>query len=225
VAGITPPRDASGAPLHLTATEACDADIGIAFGATGWPVYWVSQVHGAEVVRVAAGRPTRPLPRADALVTDAPGVLLATRHADCTPVLVWDPVRRAVGLAHSGRKGTLLDVAGAVVNAMQAAYDSDPRDLVASIGPGIRSCCYEVGPDVLEEADRLGVDRRWFSHREAGVYLDLQGLIASQLRDRGLTHVHGEREAECTRCGPTQLHSYRRDGTKLRFAAVAGVRP
>ena len=224
VAGITPPADSEGRPLDLLRpAEALEATRE-AFGAPSWPAYWVGQVHGRDVVRIEGAAPPGRAGTADALMTAAPGALLLTRHADCPPVLLWDPARPAVGLAHSGRKGTFLGISGALVSAMREAYGSEPGEMLASIGPGIRSCCYKVGPEVVREARELGLGR-FVQERDEGSYLDLHGIIAGQLRAAGVREVYGERDAECTHCGPTEMHCYRRDGTTLRFAAVAGVSP
>lgn len=224
VAGVTPPSDGEGRPLDLLRPAATLEATREAFDTLGWPAYWVGQVHGREVARIEGGAPPGPAGTADALMTDAPAALLLTRHADCPPVLLWDPARHAVGLAHSGRKGAFLDISGALVSAMSDAYGSEPGHILASIGPGIRSCCYEVGPEVVREARELGLDR-FVSERGAGSYLDLHGVIAGRLRAAGVREVYGERDAECTCCGPSRMHSYRRDGTGLRFAAVAGIEP
>ena len=86
----------------------------------------------------------------DALVTNETGVCLVTGHADCIPLYFVDPIRRAIGLAHSGWMGTLLDIAGAVVEKMTKEYGSNPEDIVGLSGPGICGRCYEVGEDVAE---------------------------------------------------------------------------
>lgn len=162
---------------------------------------------------------------ADALVTARPGVLLLTQHADCPPLLLWDAEWRAVGLAHAGRWGAFANVAAAVVSALGREVGSEPRALAATIGPGIRACCYEVGPEVVEEAETLGYGA-FVERRGESAHLDVLGIIAHQLREAGVARIVGEREAECTRCGPTGLHSYRRrsGGSRPRFAAVAGIR-
>lgn len=224
VAGITPPTDSQGRPLDLLRPQEALEATREAFDTPGWPAYWVGQVHGRDVVRIEGAEPPGPAGTADALMTDVPGALLLTRHADCPPVLLWDPARRAVGLAHSGRKGTFLDISGALVSAMREAYGSEPGVMLASIGPGIRSRCYEVGPEVVREARELGLGR-FVEDRDAGSYLDLHGIIAGRLREAGVGQVCGERDAECTNCGPTGMHSHRRDGTRMRFAAVAGIAP
>ena len=75
---------------------------------------------------------------------------LTQRYGDCTPILVYDPVRHAVGLAHAGWRGTVAGMASALVQAMVESYASDPATLVAVVGPAIGPCCYEVGPEVVD---------------------------------------------------------------------------
>lgn len=225
VAGITPPAVPSGSWLDLA--DPATALPGLVRGGLlpGWRAYWVRQVHGTDVVEAPTlQREGGLIGTADALVTQAPEALLLTRHADCPPLLVWDPVHRAVGLAHSGRRGTLANIAGVLVDSMRGRFGSSPERLVASIGPGIRACCYEIGPEVLRGIPPETVARR-LSRTDGKLFFDTHRMIADQLRDAGVRTVYGAAEAECTLCGPTRLHSYRRDGTRLRFAAVAGILP
>ncbi len=90
-------------------------------------------------------------PDADALITNVPGIMLTTSHADCTPVFLADPVKRAVAMVHSGWKGTAGQIAAHAVEAMQDEYGTDPKDIVAVIGPCICGSCYEVGGEVAAE--------------------------------------------------------------------------
>src|SRR5438270_1868860 len=102
------------------------------------------QVHGNRVA--AAGRAERGLrlPDCDALITNEPDVVLLQRHADCPPIFLFDPKRRALGVAHAGWRGTLANIAAAMVRGLAEAYGSRPSDLIATIGPGIGACCYHV---------------------------------------------------------------------------------
>lgn len=86
----------------------------------------------------------------DGLMTDVPGILLVTLHADCTPLFFLDPVHPAIGLAHAGWRGTAGRIGAKMVTKMQEAYGTDPSDLLAVIGPSICGDCYEVGEDVAE---------------------------------------------------------------------------
>ncbi|MDQ3855037.1 MAG: laccase domain-containing protein, partial [Chloroflexota bacterium] len=102
VSGVTPPYDPEGRPIELSQVRQHLPLLQALAGGGEWTVRWSSQVHGSEVVAVnAASRDEWTPPEADALVTSRPAVLLVTRHADCPPVLLWDPVKRALGLVHS----------------------------------------------------------------------------------------------------------------------------
>jgi|GEM_PF-2291280 Uncharacterized conserved protein len=109
------------------------------------------QVHGNRIVRVTAqdrgrGRLAREtaFPATDGMHTDVPNVLLAAFFADCVPLFFLDPVRRVIGIAHAGWRGTVLDVAGEMVRSLAVHYGTRPRDLRVAIGPSIGPCCYEV---------------------------------------------------------------------------------
>ncbi len=102
------------------------------------------QVHGGLVVSVGPGDHDRVISGADALVTRHPRLTLVIRTADCGPVFFYDPARCAIGLAHSGKKGTELNITGAVGGAMTAQFGTDPRDLVVVLGPCIRPPHYEI---------------------------------------------------------------------------------
>ncbi|MFM8321449.1 MAG: polyphenol oxidase family protein, partial [Chloroflexota bacterium] len=120
----------------------------------------VWQVHSKDVV--CTDRPRRPDEthlRADAILTDRPGVTLFMRFADCVPVLLFDPRRRAVGLVHAGWQGTVSGVVGEAVAALQARYGSQPGDLLAGIGPSICQAHYEVGKEVIEQVQRAFGER------------------------------------------------------------------
>ncbi|MEM1058046.1 MAG: polyphenol oxidase family protein [Verrucomicrobiota bacterium] len=112
------------------------------------------QPHGNRVARVET--PSRqPVPEVDALVTDQPGLALIVRVADCGPVFFHDPVRGAIGVAHSGRKGTEANITGETVAALRAHFGCDPANLRVQLGPCIRPPHYEVA-----FADEIGRQAR-----------------------------------------------------------------
>lgn len=98
----------------------------------------------------------------DGLITDVPGLVLYTSHADCVPVFFYDPCRRVIALAHSGWKGTVARIGEVTVSKMQEIYGCRPQDIYAAIGPSICQDCYEVSEDVAQAM------RKCFSFREAG---------------------------------------------------------
>ena len=125
------------------------------------------QVHGSRVAVVAGEQRGQRLDACDGLVTDEQGIVLLQRHADCVPILVYDPKRPAVGVAHAGWRGTLAGLAGELVRAMREAFGSRPSDLIAAIGPSIGPCCYDVGAEV-----QRGFIAR---HADAGQWLPSDG--------------------------------------------------
>src|SRR5208337_4532451 len=129
--------------LFLTAVGARDED------GRAWPLVQLRQVHSSVVHRVTAAL-REPL-AGDGLITNAEGLLLAIKIADCVPVLVTDVKNRAVGAFHAGWRGTVARVAEKGVGEMRRQFGSLPRDLRAAIGPCIRKCCYSVGTEVRGE--------------------------------------------------------------------------
>jgi len=131
------------------------------------------QVHGNSVAVVAVDSPAKGA-QADALVTRDPNVLLGIHVADCCAVFLVDPKRNAIGLAHSGKKGTELNVAGAAVQKMAAEFGSEPGDLVAQLSPCIRPPDYEVdfAGEIVRELERAGVQRVFDSGENTAKDLD-----------------------------------------------------
>lgn len=177
----------------------------------------VTQVHGAVVAIARAGDTSAwDRPSADVIVSDDPSVAIGVRVADCAPVLLHDPVRRTVGAAHAGWRGTASKAAAAAVRAMAEEFGSRPSDMVAAIGPCLGACCGEVGPDVVEVFEAGGAGEAeigaWFSPGTGDrLFLDLERANHDQLVAAGLLPgaIFGSRL--CTRTHRDRLHSYRAD--------------
>ena len=166
----------------------------------------LKQVHGTAV----RGAPWSGHPEGDAAVAEQPGLILGIETADCLPVLVVDPVRRAVAAAHAGWRGTAAGVARSAVAALVAG-GSRPGDLVAATGPGIGPCCYEVGDELRAAFGEAGA--AFFRPGPRGrPNLDVRAANERQLRDAGIAEERIHRVADCTRCRADLYHSYRRDG-------------
>ena len=174
------------------------------------------QVHGAEVRRVGASDRGRFIPGCDALITDEPGVVLLLRFADCVPIFLYDPRRKAIGLAHAGWRGTVAGIAQATVRAMTEAFGSRPGDLVTALGPAIGPCCYEVGPEVVAAVNTaFGPDNGLLSHPVSNPYrlthkrahFDLWAANERQLRAAGVVRI--EVAGLCTACHTDEFFSYR----------------
>ncbi len=223
VTGVTAPTDLGGAPLDLRDPAPVIARLAATQSPRIGHFAWLRQVHGTTVLLVE-GTPSGIQGEADAMVTSTPGVVLLTRHADCPPIVVWDRENRAVGLAHSGRRGTVANIAGSMVATMERTFRSKPGRMKASIGPGVRACCYAIAEDTLSERERE-LAAPFLQRLGGALYLDLHAMISAQMQRCGVDEVYGVEDAECTCCGITGYHSYRRDKTTMRFAALASILP
>lgn len=110
----------------------------------------------------------------DGLITDVPGLVLFTSHADCCPIFFYDPVRRVIALSHSGWKGTVARIGAVTIRKMQEVCGCDPADIYAAVGPSICADCYEVSEDVAE-AFRICFDDRPENPDSPGKYEDSVG--------------------------------------------------
>ena len=230
--------------LFLTALGATSPAGGL------WPLAQLKQIHSATVHRIGTPQ-TEPL-TGDGLMTNAPGLLLAIKTADCVPVLVADIRRRVVGAFHAGWRGTVARICEKGVGEMRRHFSSLPRDLRAAIGPSIRRCCYRVGEEVRAEfhsqftyADDLFeevfdsnaihvrypllfLNKRAPGHGDLGpeIHLDLVEANRRQLEDAGLREEHISVVEGCTACDTARFFSHRAEfGKTGRMLAVVGIRP
>jgi len=153
---------------------------------------------------------------ADGLVTAERGLALVIFSADCTPILLSDPVHGAVGAVHAGWRGTVQNIAGEAVSAMAREYGSRPGDIYAAIGPCISSCCFETGPEVPEAVRNvLGPQAEEFI-RPAAVegksFVDLKGVNRALLARAGLSPDRIYVSDECTVCRCDKYWSHRATG-------------
>src|SRR5205085_11934079 len=119
-------------------------------GAAGWPIMKLKQVHSGVVVDMNDSSAAGDAVEGDASVTNIKGIMLGVQTADCVPILIADANGAAVAAIHAGWRGTAARIVEAAVARLRERFSIDPRNLVASIGPHIRVCCYEVGQDVLD---------------------------------------------------------------------------
>jgi len=182
-------------------------------GLDGAGLTTIGSVHGASVARVDA--PVDSVDDVDGLVTDRPGVVLFATFADCFPIVLWDPERKAAGLVHAGWRGTRAGVAAEAVRFMQREFGS--RRIRAGIGPGICGRCYEVGPEVAEQFDAK------FVREGAGVrfLLDLAAANRAQLADEGVKPIFDI--GICTK-EHYLFPSHRRHPDGTRFGAIVAIR-
>jgi len=147
---------------------------------------------------------------ADALITEIPGVVLTILTADCVPVLLFDPVRRAAGAVHAGWRGTAQSILPKTVRKMAETYGSRPENLIAAIGPAIGGCCYEVGTEVAEQFESFP---EALESAGNGTYrLDLKEINRRQLLAAGMRPERIEISPVCTSCENDRFFSYRKEG-------------
>lgn len=175
------------------------------------------QIH-SDIVRAVTAKHAQGLdhhtyPECDALITNTPGVALWVFTADCTPILLHDPVSGAVGAVHAGWRGTAAAIVSKTVEAMVQTYGCKPENLCAAIGPNIGQCCFETDRDVPEamlaafgqeaQAHIRQVDEKY--------YVNLKTLNALWLRHSGVNNIHIS--ADCTACQNQRFWSHRILGT------------
>jgi len=183
-----------------------------------------NQVHGnrVAVVKSSANGSAISLPgEADALVTQVPGALLGITVADCLPVLLYDSENHAVGLAHSGWRGTAGRIVPNTLNAMQNEFGTDPRHVVAAVGPGICGRCYEVGDEVREALLAVNAPRDSLRPSQNGRWmLDLTTIVECQARESGIRESALSVAPCCTACHNHLFYSHRKEGAMAgRFGA------
>ena len=180
------------------------------------------QVHDVKVAVVDRGDLTRDeLDGYDAMITDLPGVTLGVRTADCIPVLLYDPVKKAAAAIHSGWRGTVSKIIGKTVIKMQSTYASQPSDILAFIGPGICVDCFQVGEEVALKFKETGFDiNSLWSFRgpktgngmEGGHHIDLKEACRQTLVESGLKNENIQITGLCTYDDNDLLYSARKEG-------------
>ena len=189
----------------------------------------------------------KPRRKADALITRQRGVTLALSFADCTPILFYDPVQGAIGLAHGGWRGTARGIVFATVEAMREQFGCRPEDIYAGIAPSIGACCYEISEQVRSlymgemEFDEMPTAEKYremvresavFSTKQLGerggervsLRLDIRESNYKQLLMAGLLPEHVEMAGICTGCSTDRFYSHRMEqGRTGRFPVVLSL--
>ena len=175
------------------------------------------QVHKNHVARVGSQHGGSIIPATDALITNVPGAVLLLRFADCVPVLIYDPIHHAAGLAHAGWRGIAACVVPACIQAMKREFGSHPPDMWASIGPAICQKHYAVNIDVVDAINAVVPPSANITGTSSGQwYADLPGAVGAQLRILGFQQVN--HASLCTACHTEEWYSHRAEsGTTGRF--------
>lgn len=215
------------------------------FNAEGFSLASLRQVHSSSVFQLARGSrgeivygppgnsslgesASHP-PQGDALLTGQAGILLSVRIADCMPILLVDPRRRAIAAVHAGWRGALRGVLEKAVEEMRGAFGTDSKEMLAAIGPCIQACCYEVGEEVVAAFnERFPNTTKFFrvKTRAGKAHLDLYAVARQQLQTAGLRPANILAASFCTACRTDLFFSHRKEGNGTgRMMAVIGLRP
>ena len=187
-----------------------------AIGVEKEKMVYTQQTHTTNVAVVSGKDAGSTLKETDGLVTDSPGICLVTFYADCVPLYFVDPVRRAIGLSHSGWRGTVGKMAAATVEKMKECFGTRPEDIIAAVGPSICQDCYEVSEDVTSRFKEAFREEDWkdlFYKKENGKFqLDLWKANEINLQEAGVLPEHIAVTNVCTCCNPKILFSHRVQG-------------
>lgn len=193
-------------------------------GFEGETLYELSQIHGAQVIRVELGDLPADLKRCegDALVTTEPALALGVRVADCVPLLLADPSSGSVAAVHAGWRGVVAGVIEAAIESLCEASGAVPARLLCAFGPHIGPQSFEVGADVAAQIAAAAGDERVIVTRSSSTssstgsstYVDLGRAVTGQLVRAGLSIVNIDPVQGCTMSESERFFSYRRDGVR-----------
>lgn len=190
--------------------------IAAAIGVKPENMVYTQQTHTTNVSVVTEADRGKSLPETDGMITNVPEVCLVTFYADCVPLYFVDPVKKAIGLSHSGWRGTVHKMANVTIERMQKEYGCRPEDIRAAVGPSICQECYEVSEDVIDEFRKNYREEYWkdlFYQKENGKYqLNLWKANEYNFLDAGILPEHMAISNVCTCCNPEILFSHRVTG-------------
>lgn len=164
----------------------------------------------------------------DGLITNIKGVALVAQFADCVPLLFYDPKNQVVAASHAGWRGTVAEIGLKTVNKMGQEFGSNPKDIMAAIGPSIGKCCYEVDEPVIEKIkmlDYLNFESILFSKGNGKYQLDLKETNKQILQKAGISAENISVSDLCTCCHSEYFHSHRAtNGNRGNLAAIIAIK-
>lgn len=165
-----------------------------------------SQIHGDYIKCVQKINEFTCYENTDGLITNEPGIMLATFHADCLAVYMIDIKKKVIGLAHAGWRGTVQCIAEKLAQKFITEYCSSKGDIICALGPGIGGCCFEVSDEVLEKFYKLNIPRTYVHQKNK---INLAEVNKQLLIQFGLNPENIIKSDICTMCNWDMLYSYR----------------
>ncbi|MFA6188058.1 MAG: peptidoglycan editing factor PgeF [Sulfuricurvum sp.] len=183
------------------------------------------QIHSDTIVIVDNTMNFHTPPQCDALITNCTDIPLMVMSADCTPILLYDPARHAIGAVHAGRAGALNGILLKTLDAMKKNYGTSVSDMRITFGPSIHGCCYEVNEPIASEVISKGYEDA-LTYKKEKVFLNVNTILHLQLKTLGITTEQIAETMECTSCNSNDYFSYRADSQHTgRIAGVIVLRP
>lgn len=178
------------------------------------------QIHSDRIVIADESHRFDTLPECDALLTDIPDIPLMVMSADCTPILLYDPVNNAIGAVHAGRAGALNEILPKTVQKMKQLYGSNNANIHIILGPSIHGCCYEINSAIAEEVQEKSYESALRTEGKR-IFLDVNTILRTQMDALKIDPEHIEILEHCTSCRSDTYFSYR--ANQQRTGRIAGV--
>ncbi|NCS99220.1 peptidoglycan editing factor PgeF [Candidatus Parcubacteria bacterium] len=177
----------------------------------------VEQIHGKKVILVDKNYNQKQ--KADGMITNDKNVVLISRMSDCIPVLFLDPLKKAIAVIHAGREGTFQNISGEAVQKFISEFNSDPKNILVEIGPGICGDCYEVSREMVDFVrDNFG--EKFLTGGANNRNINLKAINEKHLVDSGILPENISNVGICTRCGDKNYFSYRKNPEEGNFATM-----
>ncbi len=182
----------------------------------------MQQIHSGKVSLINHTQQRR-ISETDGLITNKKNIPLAVLTADCLPIMLYDPEKGVVGIAHAGYRGLLRHIIENTVQKFISEFGSNPKDIIIGIGPSVETMCYEVGKEIINhfttEFPKL---KNMYITKEGKFYLDLREIALQCLVSRGILEENIEIMDICSRCDK-QFYSYRGGDGDKRFASLISL--
>jgi hypothetical protein len=183
------------------------------------------QIHSDIVYAVNSTMSFDSPPQCDALITNHLNVPLMVMSADCTPILIYDPINHAIAAVHAGRSGALKEILPKTLYAMQHHFGTSLDDIQIVFGPSIHGCCYEINDEIAKQVHEKGY-KDALLHQKEKVFLDVNTILYLQLHTMGVSSHRIESASQCTACHSQEFFSYRAQNQNTgRIAGVIILRP
>lgn len=178
------------------------------------------QIHSDRIICTDESLTFDTPPECDALITNRKHIPLMVMSADCTPILLYDPIRKAIGAVHAGRAGALNAILPKTIQKMKDAFGSRCVDLRIVLGPSIHGCCYEINESIAQETEAKGYPQS-LREEKGKVFLNVNTILLQQLQELGILSDQVEVIDHCTSCRCDEYFSYRAD--RAHTGRIAGV--